>query len=264
MASDLNQIIYKHYNRHSRADLPWRIDVSPYAVTVSEIMLQQTQVQRVVPKFKQFMKVFPDWDTLAEAEFSQVLTCWQGLGYNRRARYLHNMAKQVVESYGGKLPATIKELVEFKGVGINTAGAILVYAFNEPYIFIETNIRSVFIYHLFADGEVIDDKDIIDQIERYLDYDNPREWYWAVMDYGTWLKSKTKNPSRRSAKYSKQTPFMGSQREVRSIVTKYVMTHGPVTINEIIESVSDLRVQAVVEQLAKDKIIRRVDDKFRI
>ena len=129
-------------------DMPWRQDTRPYYVLVSELMLQQTQVDRVIPKFLAFITQFPDEKVLAGALLADVLKQWQGLGYNRRAKFLYESAKAVVVL--GAFPDDEAGLLKLPGVGKNTAGAILAYAYNQPGLFIETNIRAVYIHHFFA------------------------------------------------------------------------------------------------------------------
>ena len=179
-------------------DMPWRQDTRPYYILVSELMLQQTQVDRVVPKF--------------ESPLAEVVKQWQGLGYNRRAKFLHDSVKQIVEA--GSFPSDEQTLVSLPGVGKNTAGAIRVYAFNEPSLFIETNVRAVYIHHFFGDSDAVSDKEIEQILLRTIDYEHPREFYWAVMDYGNWLKKQGVKPSR-SIHYRKQAVLQGSVREVR-------------------------------------------------
>lgn len=236
--------VWARYRTHGR-DMPWRRDTSPYAVAVSEIMLQQTQVSRVLVKFPAFMKRFPGWQALARASTADVLREWSGLGYNRRALYLKRIAETLVaQSRAGgtggaagttgpdPLPRTYDGLRALPGIGPNTAGSILAFAFNVPHPFIETNIRSVFIHFFFARArtKVRDDR-IMPLIRKALEdrkiATHPRQWYWALMDYGAYLKSRasgTTNPSRRSAHHARQKPFKGSTRELRSRLLRAVMT----------------------------------------
>src|ERR1700728_3957745 len=146
--ASFSKTMWDYYTRNGR-NLPWREDVTPYGVVVSEIMLQQTQVTRVAAKFNPFLKKFPDFAALAKASTIEVLREWQGLGYNRRGLNLQRLAKIVTEKYGGKLPKMYEELLELPGIGPNTAGSIMAFAFNIPRAFIETNIRSVYIHFFF-------------------------------------------------------------------------------------------------------------------
>lgn len=222
--------------------MPWRSDTNAYYVVVSEIMLQQTQVHRVTSKFDSWIKRFPNWHALATASTKDVLEEWSGLGYNRRALFLKRIAEAITDNgkTKGVLPNTIDELTKLPGIGPNTAGSILAFAFNVPRPFIETNIRSVYIHHFFAEIEKvegkkackkIDDKEIFPLVEKSLTLvtkkgffkDNTREWYWALMDYGSFLKKNLPNPSRQSAHHVKQKAFKGSNRELRSKILKLIM-----------------------------------------
>ncbi len=203
-------------------DMPWRRQVDPYYVLVSEIMLQQTQVDRVVPKFEQFIGRFPTITALARAPLADVLVMWSGLGYNRRARFLHQAARRIVEVYGGTIPMVHKELMTLPGVGANTAGALLAYSANIPTVFIETNIRTVYFYHYFPDRETVGDDELRELVARTVDQEHPREWYWALMDYGAALKRRGVGAVSKSRHYKRQSPLKGSVREVREVM-RYVM-----------------------------------------
>jgi len=196
-------------------DMPWRQDTRPYYVLVSELMLQQTQVDRVIPKFQSFIAKFPNEKALVRAPLADVLKEWQGLGYNRRAKFLHDAAKKVVQL--GTFPNTETDLITLPGVGKNTAGAIMAYAYNQPAIFIETNVRAVYIHHFFADQDDVGDGQIRELLEQTIDREHPRRFYWALMDYGSYLKKQGVRPSR-SRHYKKQSPLRGSVREVRGQV----------------------------------------------
>lgn len=203
-------------------DMPWRQDTRPYYVLVSELMLQQTQVDRVIPKFLAFINAFPNERALASASLADVLRLWQGLGYNRRAKFLHSAAKTIVVQ--NDFPVDEKELIKLPGVGNNTAGAIRAYAYNQPAVFIETNVRAVYIHHFFDDTSLVDDKEIRSLLELTLDEKNPRHFYWALMDYGSWLKKNGVTPNR-SSHYKKQAPLKGSVREVRGQIIAALSNH---------------------------------------
>ena len=201
-------------------DMPWRRDTSAYYVMVSELMLQQTQVSRVVPKFSQFIADFPTIAPLAAAPLSQVLTIWSGLGYNRRAKFLHQAAQQIVDRHGGVIPHEREELLKLSGIGVNTAGAIMAYAHNTPVLFVETNIRTVLFHHFFEHQVDVTDRMLLQQLEQVLDTENPRVFYWAMMDYGTWLKKNGIRNNSVSRHYRKQSPLAGSVREVRGQIIR--------------------------------------------
>lgn len=254
--------------------MPWRTDTRPYYVVVSEIMLQQTQAHRVLGKFQSFVKRFPDWKTLAKASTREVLQEWSGLGYNRRALYLKRIAETITTQgkTSGTLPKTFEELRTLPGIGPNTAGSILAFAYNIPYPFIETNIRSVFIHFFFPEIEKregkkackkISDDQLIPFIKKALTdpkiKKNPREWYYALMDYGSMLKKTLPNPSRRSAHHVRQKPFKGSNRELRSRILKLVMEKKRtekeivdyfkkenISIKKIVENINDLKREGFI------------------
>jgi A/G-specific adenine glycosylase len=223
-ASEFRKIIWDYYRKAGRHDLPWRNTRDPYRILVSEVMLQQTQVPRVLKKYEEFLTAFPTIDLLAKARTSDLLHVWQGLGYNRRALSLKRAAEMVVTEYAGNFPKTLDELLRLPGVGNATAGGILAYAFDIPTAFIETNIRSVYIHFFFAHKESVSDKEILTCISDTVDKNKPREWYYALMDYGVYLKQTLPNPSRRSKHHVKQSPFKGSNREIRSKILKLVLS----------------------------------------
>lgn len=205
--------------------MPWRGEKDPYKVLVSEIMLQQTQVSRVTEKYKEFLHKFPTIKSLAEAKLSEVIIVWQGLGYNRRARFLHEFARKVVQSHKGYIPSDHEQLLSLPGIGKGTAGSLSAFAFNLPVVFIETNIRRVYIHQFFPKKEIVTDTELLPIIEQTLDQKNPREWYYALMDYGAYLKTQVPNPNVKSKHYIKQSKFEGSNREVRGAIVRYLTQH---------------------------------------
>jgi A/G-specific adenine glycosylase len=265
------QTVWEYYLAHGRHDLPWRQadangTLDPYKIMVSELMLQQTQVSRVWPKFVQFTATFPNFAALATAPLASVLQAWSGLGYNRRAKFLWQTAQHVASQYNGKLPATQDELVRLPGIGSNTAGAILVYAFDQPVVFIETNIRTVFIHHFFADHpDKIADKAIVELVQTSLpgktDEISPREWYWALMDYGTWLKQTVGNRSRASAAYAKQSTFQGSRRQIRGQVLR-LLGQAPYTLEKLQAEITDERLPAVLADLRAEGFVEQHEQQF--
>lgn len=214
--------IWDYYDKHKRPML-WRVNTSPYFVVVSEIMLQQTQVSRVSEIFPYFIKKFPSCTALAKASPEKVLAAWRGLGYNRRALYLHRSAQTIVKEYKNKVPQDLNVLQNLPGIGPNTAASICAFAFNQPVVFIETNIRSVFIHHFFKNSKKVSDTQIIPYVRETLDTKNPREWYWALMDYGSMLKKQNGNPNKKSAHYIKQKTFKNSNRQLRGAILKELL-----------------------------------------
>ena len=249
--------IWKYYKENKR-EFPWRNTHDPYNILVSEIMLQQTQAPRVVPKYLSFLKKFPNVTALANAQLSDVLAEWQGLGYNRRALYLKKCAEVVVKDWKGKFPKDFKQLCSLPGIGPATAGDMMAFAWNMPAVVIETNIRSVFIRFFFEGQEKVHDKDIVPLIEKTLDLENPREWYWALFDYGAYLKQHA-NPSRKSAHHVKQSKFSGSHREKRANILRIVLEK-PRTVAEIakISEYSEDVVIAIANALKQDGFIKEL------
>ena len=229
MVRAFRTLVYAAYRKGSRDDLPWRLTRDPYRIMVSEIMLQQTQVARVRTKYEEFLTAFPDVAKLADASLQEVLAVWQGLGYNRRGMALKRAAEGIVQSFGGIVPVTPHELRTLPGIGPYTSGAIAAFAYERPEVFIETNIRTVFLHLFFHDQQGISDREILPLIEATLDRDAPRKWYYALMDYGVIIKQATANPGRRSAHHVRQSPFKGSNREVRSRILKMILEQGGVT-----------------------------------
>lgn len=245
-------------------DMPWRQNTSPYYVLVSELMLQQTQVERVKSKFAMFMERFPTIETLAAAPLAEVLSLWNGLGYNRRAKFLHEAAKMVVREFNGVFPQAVTELVRLPGVGNNTAGALSVYAFNQPQVFVETNIRTVYFYHFFPNDTAVDDHEIREKLKQTMDYEHPREWYWALMDYGTYLKSQGIRNNATSRQYVKQSPLAGSVREVRGQIVR-ALTTADHSLEHLKRHVTvDERFEVALEGLIKDGLVMQTDDYFHL
>ena len=239
--------------------MPWRDTVDPYCILVSEFMLQQTQAERVLLKYGPFITRFPDFQTLSRAGLKEVLAAWQGLGYNRRAINLKDTAGEIINRYSGKTPESTEELIQLPGIGKATAGAILAFVFNKPSVFIETNIRRVFIHFFFQDKKDIQDKEIMPLVEKTLDHENPRHWYYALMDYGAMLKKQGPNPNRKSAHYSRQTAFEGSDRQARGAILRHLLNNGTMEEYELITllGITPLRGDKIISGLEKDGFLYR-------
>jgi A/G-specific adenine glycosylase len=250
--------VHDHFREHGR-DLPWRKRVNPYRVLISEIMLQQTQVDRVIEKYKEFLAAFPDFGALAKAPLPKLLSLWSGLGYNRRALALKALAQKVVAEHEGGLPPDREQLLALPGIGNYTAGAVLAFAFNKPVVFMDTNIRRVYIHEFFQDREGVHDDELIPLVERTMDPADPRTWYNALMDYGTMLKQQHANPNRRSAHYTRQSPFENSNRQVRGRILKVLVADAPLTALQIVKRVAMEagRVKDNLVQMEKEGFIRK-------
>lgn len=209
-----------NYSLDNHRSMPWREDTRPYYVVVSEFMLQQTQVTRVLDKFPVFIERFPDFASLAGAALADVLAQWSGLGYNRRAKYLKEFAEAIQNRYGGQVPQEQKLLTALPGMGKATAAAVLSYSYNACLPYIETNVRTVLIHHFFAGRDNVSDAELMHVAQLCWDSERPREWCWALMDYGTYLKKTAASVNMRSKHYTKQTKFEGSDRQQRGKIIK--------------------------------------------
>jgi A/G-specific adenine glycosylase len=252
------EIIYGYYRKHKR-DFPWRHTGDPFHILVSEVMLQQTQTARVADKYAEFIHAFPTPEALAAASLRDVMAVWRGMGYNRRARYLHETAGRIVKFSGGAVPEAPEELELLPGIGKATAASICAFAFNRPVVFIETNIRAVFIHFFFSRRKSVSDRDILPLAEEALDRNEPRLWYSALMDYGAMLKRRNPNPSRKSAHHQKQKPFEGSRRQVRGLALRTLLEHAGITarrLSLIIGRPED-EVASVIHELEQEGLVRR-------
>lgn len=261
---NFNTIVWDYYRKHKRK-LAWREMITPYNIFISEVMLQQTQVSRVEKKFLEFIKKFPDFKTLTQASIKELLQTWQGMGYNRRALYLKDAAQIIIDAYRGKIPQDPAILDTLPGIGSATAKSIIVFFWNKPLVFIETNIRRVFIHHFFPDKTVVNDKEILPLVEKFLDRKNPREWYYALMDYGSNLPKIVKNPNRKSKHYQKQSQFNGSDRQIRGKVIKLLLNK-TFTIGELSRfmKIEKERIQYNVTRLEKEGFVMEKKNKYSI
>ena len=270
--------IWSHYAKHKRP-MPWRDNTSLYYVVVSEVMLQQTQVSRVLNKFETFVKRFPDFRSLAQARTRDVLKEWKGLGYNRRALYLKEVAENYVQTFGHNRSRQTSKSLHFSqlkwleatrlpGLGPNTVGAIKAYTFNTPSVFVETNIRSAIIHFFYKNSKAkIHDEDIVPILSHLLKDPrigrNPREWYWALMDYGSYLKKEFPNPSRKSAHHTRQKPFKGSNREARSHILELIMRK-PTQFIEIARHVGEKNLEKNLADLTREGFLNEKGGRYRI
>lgn len=262
---EFNKIIISYYNQSGRK-FPFREFITPYNVLVSELMLQQTQTRRVSEKFLKFIKEFPDFQALSNAPLEKILKAWQGLGYNRRAIALKKIAEKIINEYDGKLPESIEILKTFPQIGHNTASSILTFAFNKPTIFIETNIRCVYFYFFFPNKRNVDDNQILPLLEKTIDKENPRKWYYALMDYGVMLKKKFPDLNKRSAHYRKQSLFKGSNRELRGRILKILLKEKAIYETALLEKlkISLNKLENNLKQLEKEGFIIREDQRILI
>lgn len=293
------QIVWNFYKQHGR-EFPWRtaamklpdtlerppandqskVCENQYRVFVSEIMLQQTQASRVVPKYEQWINRWSSFQSLAAADRSAILKAWQGLGYNRRAKFLHQSAQKITTEHNNSLPEAANKLKQLPGVGPYTTGALQAFCFNKPVIFVETNIRTVFIHHFFTNQKNISDEMIKDKIKETLPNKNMpslkngdsspyRQWYWALMDYGTHLKKTVGNLNQQSKTYQTQSKFEGSNRQLRSRILQFTLANEPVSLTDITQAVnSDTKRQKSVQEnlndLCEEEMIKKHGDVYEV
>ena len=196
-------------------------------------MLQQTQTARVLAHYEPFVARFPDARALADADRGEVLALWSGLGYNRRAVALHRAAAIVAFRFGGAVPSGAEELRSLPGVGPATAGAVQAFGFGLPAVFVETNIRRAVLHELFPGRHQVSDRELLPVLEQALDPADPRTWYQALMDYGAALARGGPNPNRRSAHYTRQSRFDGSNRQQRGLILRVLAERGPLDRDEL-------------------------------
>jgi A/G-specific adenine glycosylase len=246
------------FYRANKRNFPWRDTPTPYNVFVSEIMLQQTQTNRSIEKFHEFITAFPTFKALADAPFVEVLRVWKGLGYNRRALWIQKSAQIICQDYQGHVPQTPEELEKLPGIGPATARSITAFAWNTPTIFIETNVRSVFLHEFFNNIPDVHDKELLPLIEKTVNHTNPREWYYALMDYGVFLKKTYKNPSRKSKHHVKQSKFEGSDRQIRGRILEQLLALGKCSREELCElcACEPERLGRIAQELIDEKLIQ--------
>jgi len=261
---DFRARVLARYSDNERP-MPWRESDDAYEILVSEVMLQQTQVSRVLPVYERFLAAFPDPDALTAAPLEVVLREWQGLGYNRRAVRLKQAAEMISAEYGGCVPADYDALLALPGVGPTTAAGVMAFAFGEPHTYIETNVRAALLHDFFAEEDDVPDSSLAPVFTAVMDHDDPRTWLYALMDYGAHLKRTVPNPSRRSRHYARQSAFEGSHQQKRSRVLRSVMD-GSVT-SETVALELDLEhslAEEILTELAAEGFLVREDGGFRI
>ncbi|HYE23402.1 MAG TPA: A/G-specific adenine glycosylase [Candidatus Paceibacterota bacterium] len=253
----LRTLVLSYYKEYGRHTLPWRKTRDPYKILISEVMLQQTQVERVIPYYGKFLKRFPSVQTLSDAPLSDVLRVWQGLGYNRRAKMLHEAARTVVTEYGGSFPKTAVALERLPGVGPYTAGAVAAFAYNEDTLLLETNIRTVIVHHCFQDQESVADSEIRTVLEKAQPKGMAREWQWALMDYGSHLKRNGVRTNHKVRGYVKQTAFKGSSREARGAILRTLAAGTKRSLSTILGEERKEQVSAELLKLVREGLVEK-------
>ncbi len=263
--------VLRHFREEGR-DFPWRRTRDPWLVLTSEVMLQQTRTETVAAKWDSWVSVFPSPEALASSHLAEVLVRWKGLGYNRRALALRNAAARILSEFGGRVPQAEADLRSLPGVGAYTARAVRAFAFGLPGVVIETNIRTVFLFYFFPDREKVPDRELEPLVEATLLREDPRTWYYALMDYGAALKKREPNPGRSSASYSRQSRFEGSHRQVRAAILHALSGRGPLSPRDLGEAVAEEvgpyadapdfgeRLARAAEELAAEGFLELGDD----
>lgn len=259
-------IVWKHYAELGRRTLPWRRSHDPYKILVSEVMLQQTQVERVIPYFNAWMKKYPNIRALAKASLADVLRQWQGLGYNRRAKFLHEAAREIVLKYRGKIPEDAAVLESIWGVGAYTAHAVMTFAFNHDAVFIETNIRTAAVHHFFADRDEVPDEDIMQVLKKLLPRGRAREWYSALMDYGSYLKRSGIRINAKSKGYKKQGTFEGSSRQARGVILRELAKgpEGKMKLMRLLPSERKPQLEEQIQKLLREGMVGKRGSVYRL
>lgn len=254
--AQFRKTVWAYWKKEGRHNLPWRKTRNPYRILVSEVMLQQTQVPRVIENYEEFLRAFPTARALSKASLADVLKIWSGLGYNRRAKYLHDAAKAIVERHAGRVPRNYGSIRKLQGVGDYTAHAMRVFAFNEPDILIETNIRTALIHRFFPDIPIIRDREILEYAQMAAEGQDPRTWNWALMDYGAHLKHSGVRNNHQSAHYAKQSKFEGSLRQVRGAILRAL--HAGHQTNSHIYSLIRARLRVSHRQATREQANKRI------
>lgn len=264
--------ILQWFTTHKR-DLPWRNTINPYRILVSEIMLQQTQVSRVIPKYAEFLRRFPSLASLARAQNRDLLAVWSGLGYWRRAQYLKQTATIITTHHNGRFPRTSQELQKLPGVGPYTAGAIACFAFGSTQPFIDTNIRRVLLYFFFHNKENVTDKELLPIANKAVWKKDPRAWHWALFDYGS-IVLNDRSINQKSRHYTKQSSFTGSFRFFRTRALHYLLAlpRQNAHRDELLDFLDDtLRTHEcdyppldVLESLVRDGLVKRKGTRYSV
>ena len=257
------RLVLGFYRRRPRS-FPWRETRDPYRILVSEAMLQQTQVERVLGRYEAFLERFPDLQALGDASPAEVLAAWQGLGYNRRALNLREAARRILRA--GSFPREAGELEKLPGIGPASAAAVVAFAFNLPSVLIETNTRRVFLHCFFPGKERVADRDLLPVVERTVDAKNPRRWYWALMDLGSFLGDVLPNPNRRSAHYSRQAKFEGSLRQARGGIVRALLRRPGLTAARLASEL-DMereRVRGALSALEREGLVEERRGRWKI
>ncbi|NTU58207.1 MAG: Fe-S cluster assembly protein HesB [Chlorobiaceae bacterium] len=249
--------IFEFY-RHKGRVFPWRLTRDRYAVMVSEIMLQQTQADRVVPRFTAWMERFPDVSALAAASLRDVLQLWSGLGYNARGQRLHRAAAIIVEEYGGRVPSDPSILIRLPGLGPYSSRSIPIFADNFDMATVDTNIRRVLIHELRL-PESITPAGMLQVAGDILPKGRSRDWHNALMDFGALELTSRKTGI---APLTRQSRFKGSRRWYRGELLRELLAAGELSRQGLEERHADCRygIGTIVDALVREGLVEEYGD----
>lgn len=246
--------IFSYYDRYGR-DLPWRKTTDPYHILLSEVMLQQTQVDRVVDYYQRWLKKWPTLVDLAQAERTDVLRMWMGLGYNNRAVNLHKAVQKIVSEYNGEVITAMNNYKNIPGIGPYISHAVRIFSTNENIVTVDTNIRRILI-HEFQLDESVSDKELWEIALNCLPKGKSRKWHNALMDYGATLLTARKTGIKPKTQQSK---FEGSDRQIRAKIVRYLLKNNkPASIKQLMSIVDEKkseRLQKIVQGMVEDELL---------
>jgi A/G-specific adenine glycosylase len=254
------QKILEFYQKNKR-DLPWRKTTDPYHILVSEFMLQQTQVSRVVEYYNKWMESWPTVNNLASEEYKNVLQSWMGLGYNRRAMYLHNTAKIIVKDFDSDVLNAVNHYENLPGIGLYTSKAIQIFAANADIATVDTNIRRILISE-FDLNENISENDLFSLAQLCLPHGKSRDWHNALMDYGAMYLTSRKSGIKPK---TQQSRFKGSDRQIRGQILRLLLKedHSFYELHHQIQ-VNDTRLTGILDKMIHEKTISKTNEKFHV
>lgn len=264
--AQFNRTLFQWHKKNYRA-MKWRDTSDPYHILVSEIMLQQTQVARVREKYAEFIKKFPTVKKLAQAPLREVLVLWSGLGYNRRAKYLHQCAKEVAVKYSGKFPNTYEELAALPAIGRSTAGALLAFSFGHDTPMIDTNIRRI-LSRAFFKKSIPSDKELYAFASSIIPRGKGRAWNYAMLDLGATLCTARGHSDECPLSglhgavsdfiYKKpQKKFAGSDRFYRGKLLRHLILHKRILLSVVpkILELPEAKTAPIIKKLIAEKLI---------
>ncbi|VVB60515.1 G/T mismatches repair enzyme [uncultured archaeon] len=252
--------VFSFYQQNKR-ELPWRNTTDPYKILVSELMLQQTQVSRVISYYERWIARWPTISDLASASRAEVLKAWMGLGYNTRAVYLHKAAQKIVAEYDGDVLTAMKQYQEIPGVGRYTAQAVQIFSRNTDLVTVDTNIRRIFIaeFHL---SEELSMRELWGYAEQCLPLGRSREWHNALMDYGA-LHQTAKKTGIRSV--SQQSEFEGSDRQRRAAVLRLLLS-GPASFDTIHRALGGerMKIRKILGKMVDEDLLVLQNKRYQV